>query len=111
AATTATVTASFGGDTWTATLRISHTALAGVAIDPGHVTLTLDGPAPAGGALVTVTSDHPELIQLAGDGPAGSSGAVTLRIPSGSQQAIVPCWLTSPPVTTRAHISAASGRA
>jgi hypothetical protein len=65
--TDATISAGYGSARWTAALRVLHTALASFSLDTPRVvggnpvsgSVQLNGPAPAGGATLTVESDNP----------------------------------------------------
>src|SRR5207302_563104 len=57
ASATATLSAAYGGDTWTTKLQVTHVALATMTTDGQSISLALDGPAPPDGARVTVTTD------------------------------------------------------
>jgi hypothetical protein len=67
AATSATITGSYNGSTQAATLPINPVLMASVTMNPTSVkggtpstgTVTLNGPAPAGGAVVTLSNTNP----------------------------------------------------
>jgi hypothetical protein len=67
ASTPVTITATYNGSTQTATLTINPLAVSGVTLIPNSVgggssvvgTITLNGPAPAGGALVVLSNSNP----------------------------------------------------
>lgn len=83
--TAVTLSASYGGATRTATLTVLHAVLTSLTVNPSSVvgllgsatgTLTLNGPAPAGGAVVTISDNS---------GACSVPGSVT--IPAGATSA------------------------
>jgi len=85
ASVTVTVSASYGGITKADTVRVWHPGLSALALNRSSLlggggfsgTVTLNGIAPAGGGLVTLSSSHPALIAMppAVNVPAGATSA------------------------------------
>lgn len=82
AETAMTVTANFGGTSTSSVVTIQPTTLKGIHVQSvfraggqGRVSVYLSGPAPAGGVVVSVTSNRPSILPLPGDVtiPAGES--------------------------------------
>src|SRR5205085_9168520 len=86
ASATATLSAAYGGNTWTTKLRVTHVALATMATDGQSISLALDGPAPPGGARVTVTTDPPGLIVFAGGDTGALASSITESLAAGQRQ-------------------------
>ncbi len=107
-AISAVITASFGGVTKSATLSVNPLAVSGITVSPsitGGIStkwrVTLNGVAPAGGTVMTLTSSNPSIITL----PA------TVTIPAGKntiEMTIVPAVVS---VNTKVTLSAKVGQA
>jgi hypothetical protein len=81
-----TISASYGGATRTASLTVLPAVLSTLSLNPSTVvgglqnstgTVTLNGPAPAGGAQVTLSSSN----------PAAAAGPASVPIPAGATSA------------------------
>lgn len=85
---TVTLTATRDRAVWTEALRLTPAALASVSVLPGSVNggepasggVTLDGPAPAGGALVTLASSDPAVVVPPAITVPAGAGAVMFPI-------------------------------
>jgi hypothetical protein len=88
AITTANLTATYGGPSTKAALTINPSAIASVSLAPNHLTgggsstgtVTLNDPAPAGGALVTLSSDSAAVVVPASVMVASGATATTFPI-------------------------------
>ncbi len=87
--TQATISASYGGSTQTATLTVLPPALTGVSFSPAavsggaaaHGAVTLSGPAPAGGGIVLLSSDSAAApVPASVTVPAGAASAAFLIV-------------------------------
>jgi trimeric autotransporter adhesin len=104
--TTITITATYGSITKTATLTVRPPALsamsvASTAITGGKVAannkVTLDGPAPAGGVVVKLTSSSPTVAPVPSSVtvPAGQTESAVFDIPTSFLTANVPVTITA----------------
>jgi hypothetical protein len=100
--TAVTISASYGGATRSATLTVLPAVLTSLTLNPTSVvgllsstgTLTLNGPAPAGGAVVSVSDNSgacsaPGTVTI----PAGASSA-TFTVRTGLVLITTPCTVT-----------------
>jgi hypothetical protein len=126
AATPVAVTASYGGVSRTVTVNIKPTALyrfslSTTPISGGKaitgVTVTLDGPAPAAGAVVTLTSANPAVAAppAAVTVPGGATVSAAFTVPTGFVTTATPVVITasyggvSIPVTANVKPTALAG--
>ena len=107
-ATAVNISASYGGTTKTTTLTVNPVAAAvsALTMNPKSVrggvsstaTVTLAGPAPAGGLLVTLTSSNP-----------GVAASTNVTVPAGSMSATVPITTFAVPANTTVNVTATGG--
>src|SRR5207244_3716757 len=98
ATTPAVLSAAYDGATWTTTVRVRHRALSALNVlatslgggIPFTGTVSLNAPAPAGDAVVTLTSSNPAAVSL----PA------TVTVPEGKESMYFSGATHPVPVTT-----------
>jgi hypothetical protein len=104
AATTVVLSAAAGGTNQTATLQILPAGITGLSLHVSRVRggygttgrITLYSPAPAGGAVISLTSSHPAV--------AGVPATVT--VPAGARTVSFPVTTFRPPASTSVAIGA-----
>ncbi len=106
AATPVVITATYGGVPKTVTVNVKPTALYGFSLSTtpvsggktmGGATVTLDGPAPAAGAVVTLTSSQPALATPPATVtvPGGATASAAFTVPTGFVTAATPVAITA----------------
>ncbi|MCW3054467.1 MAG: repeat domain protein [Chthonomonadales bacterium] len=106
-ATAVTLTGAFNGQTQTGALTVQAPLVAGLAVSPGSIrslqtataTVTLDGPAPTGGSVITLSSNNPSLTTL----------PPTVTVSAGATTATFPVTVGAVTSTTTVQLSATLG--
>jgi len=105
--TPVTISGTFNSATQTGALTVQAPLVAGLAVTPGSIrslqtataTVTLDGPAPTGGSVVTLSSNTPSLATL----------PPNVTVPAGAATATFPVTVGTVTSTTTVQLSATLG--